>query len=115
MRFLLALLVNGLVLYGTAAIFSGIAVDSYIDAVIVALVLALVNFFIRPILVLLTLPITILTLGLFLLVINGAMVLFTDWLLDDFWVDGLFWAIVLSLILSIFNLAIGREPEKRHA
>lgn len=106
MRFLLVILVNGLILYGAAAIFSGIAVSSYVDAVIVALVLALVNTFVRPILVLLTLPLTIVTFGLFLLIVNGAMVLLTDWLLDGFWVKDWFWAIVLSLIFSIFGLAM---------
>ncbi len=109
MGFLLALIINALILYGSAMIFSGITVDSYLDAVLVILVLTVVNFFIRPVLVFLTLPVTILTLGLFLLVINAAMILLTDWLLTDFYVDGWFWALVLSLILSIFSLAVNRQ------
>jgi len=107
MRFLTALILNGLLIYAAGMIFTGIEITSYLDAVVVALVLALVNVLVRPILLLLTLPLTILTMGLFLLFVNGAMILLTDWLLPDFWVDGWFWAIVLSIIMSIFNLIIG--------
>jgi putative membrane protein len=113
MRFLTALVLNGLLIYAAGMVFTGIEITSYLDAVVVALVLALVNVLVRPILLLLTLPLTILTMGLFLLVVNGAMILLTDWLLPDFWVDGWFWAIVLSIIMSIFNLIIGGTSEPK--
>ena len=113
MRFLTALVLNGLLIYAAGMVFTGIEITSYLDAVVVALVLALVNVLVRPILLLLTLPLTILTMGLFLLVVNGAMILLTDWLLPDFWVDGWFWAIVLSIIMSIFNLIIGGSSEPK--
>lgn len=116
MRFLTALILNGLLIYAAGMVFTGIEVTSYLGAVIVALVLALVNVLVRPIFLLLTLPLTILTMGLFLLVVNGAMILLADWLLPDFWVDGLFWAIILSIILSIFNLLISdhKKPQPNH-
>ena len=107
MRFLITLLLNGLIIYACAAVFSGIRVAGYGEAVIAALLLGVVNFFIRPLLVLLTLPITILTLGLFLLIINGGMVLLVDWLLDGFSVQGLFWAILLSILLAVGNFFNG--------
>ncbi len=107
MRFLISLLISGLIIYACASIFTGIQVTGYGEAVIAALVIGVVNFFIRPVLTLLTLPITILTLGLFLLVINGAMVLIADWLLDGFNVDGLGWAILLSLFLALANFFNG--------
>ena len=66
----------------------------------------LANAFVRPILTVLTFPITVLTLGLFLLVINGLMVLLVDYLLVGFQVDGLFWAIVFGLVLAFLNLLI---------
>jgi len=113
MNFLIALLINALILYGCSAIFSGVAVDSYIDAIIVILVLSVVNLLIRPILVLLTLPITFLTLGLVLFVINAGMILLTAELLTDFYVDGWFWALLLSLILSVFSLSF-TEGRKRY-
>jgi putative membrane protein len=107
MRFLIALLINGLIIYVCASIFTGIQVTGYGEAVIAALVISVVNFLIRPVITLLTLPITILTLGLFLLVINGAMVLIADWLLDGFNVNGLIWAILLSILLAIGNFFNG--------
>lgn len=114
MRFLVTLLINGLIIYACAAVFSGIRVEDYGQAVVAALLLSVVNFFIRPLIILLTLPITILTLGLFLLVINGAMVLLVDGLLDGFYVTGLSSAILLSILLAIGNFFSGRmEKEER--
>ncbi len=107
MRFLISLLVNGLLVYLAAEILPGVSVAGYMEAVLAALLLSFVNFFVRPVLTILTFPITLITLGLFLLVINGAMVLLVDWLLDGFSVDSLFWAIIFIIILSIFNLIAG--------
>ncbi|MCB0585630.1 MAG: phage holin family protein [Phaeodactylibacter sp.] len=107
MRFIISLLVNGLLVYLAAEILPGVAVSGYMEAILVALLLGFVNFFIRPILTILTLPVTIVTLGLFLLVINGAMVLLVDWLLPGFSVDGMFWAIIFAIILAIFNFFTG--------
>ena len=107
MRFIIVLLLDALVVYFAADFLSGVTVSGYVEAIIVALLLALVNTFIKPILTFLTLPITILTLGLFLLVINGAMVLLVDWFLDGFAVDGLITAIIFSLIISRLNMLIG--------
>ncbi len=107
MRFIITLLINGLLVYLVSEMLPGVAVSSYLEAILVALLLGVVNFFIRPILTILTLPITILTLGLFLLVLNGAMVLLVDWLLAGFEVDGLLWAIIFAVILAIFNLIVG--------
>lgn len=107
MRFIIALLVNGLVVYGAAGLMESVYVDGYVTAIVVALLLALVNAIIKPIITLFTLPITVLTLGLFLLVINGAMVLLVDLLMPGFRVDGWFSAIIFSIILTIFNLFTG--------
>ncbi|MFN7119933.1 MAG: phage holin family protein [Saprospiraceae bacterium] len=107
MRFIIALLVNGLLVYGAAGLFQEVHVDSYLTAILVALLLALVNAIIKPILTWVTMPISIITLGLFLLVINGVLVLLVDLLVPGFRVDGLFTAIVFSVILTIFNFLIG--------
>ncbi len=112
MRFLVSLLINGLLVYFSAYLLSGVSIDGYLDAVIVALLLGVVNFLIKPILTLLTLPITILTLGLFLLVINGAMVLLVDWMFDGFYVDGWLWAIIFALVMAVFNLFVGQFTVK---
>ncbi len=107
MRFIIALLVNGLLIYGAAGLFEDVYVDSFLTAVVAAVLLAIVNAIIKPIITWVTMPISILTLGLFLLVINGAMVLLVDLFLIGFQVDGWFAAIVFSLVLTLFNLLIG--------
>jgi putative membrane protein len=103
MNWLIRLLLNGLAVLLAAYLLPGVSVDGYGTALIVALVLAIVNVLVKPILVLLTIPVTILTLGLFLLVINAAIILFVDNLVDGFMVEGFWWALLFSLILSIFN------------
>ena len=107
MGFLVSLLINGLLVYLIAELLPGVAVSSFFTAVIAALLLGIVNFFIRPILTILTLPITILTLGIFLLVINGIMVLLVDALLSGFIVDGLVSAILFAILLAFFNYLTG--------
>lgn len=103
MNWLIRLLLNGLAVVLTAYILPGVSVEDYGTALIVALILAIVNVLVKPILVILTIPITIVTLGLFLLVINAAIILFVDNLVTGFTVKGFWWALLFSLILSIFN------------
>lgn len=103
MNWLIRLLLNGLAVVLTAYILPGVSVSDYGTALLVALILAIVNVVVKPILIILTIPITILTLGLFLLVINAAIILFVDNLVDGFSVGGFWWALLFSLILSIFN------------
>ena len=87
----------------TAYLLPGVHVERYGYALLVALLLAIVNAVIKPVLIILTIPITFVTLGLFLLVINALMILLVDWLVPGFEVDGFWWALGFSLILSLFN------------
>ncbi len=103
MKFIFNILMQGLLIYAVGQLLDGVSVASYSDAILAAVVLALANTFVKPILTILTLPATILTLGLFLFVVNGLVVLLVDALLRGFVVDGLFSAIVFSIIFSIFN------------
>ena len=103
MRFIINLILQGVLVYVTAYLLSGVSIGSYIDALLVALVLTIANAFVKPILIIFTLPITIMTLGLFLFIINGLVVLLVDVLLQGFYVADLIWAILFSIILSIFN------------
>lgn len=103
MNFIIRFLLNGLAVVLTAYILPGVSVEDYGTALIVSLILSIANVIVKPILVLLTIPITIVTLGLFLLVINAAIILLVDSLVDDFGVDGFWWALLFSLILSVFN------------
>ncbi len=86
-----------------AYLLPGVSVDGFFAAFLAALILALLNATVRPILVILTIPITFLTLGLFLLVINSLMILMVDWFLSGFEVNGFWWALLLSVILTILN------------
>lgn len=103
MNWIIRLLLNGLAVVLAAYLLPGVSVENYGTALLVALILAVVNVIVKPILVVLTIPITILTLGLFLLVINAALILFVDNLVSGFHVSGFWWALLFSLILSIFN------------
>ena len=97
-RFLLAWLVNTLALIAVAYVMPSITVSSFGAALIAALVLGLVNAIVRPVLVLLTLPVTILTLGLFIFVLNGLLFWMVASWLEGFHVAG-FWSGVLGAIL----------------
>lgn len=101
MRLLIRLLANALAVFIAAYVLPGVAVDGPLTALIVAVVLGVVNTFLKPILVILTLPITFVTLGLFLLVINGALVLLVGELVPGFVVDGFLWALLFSLVVSL--------------
>ncbi|GGD45826.1 phage holin family protein [Muriicola marianensis] len=115
MKFILRMLLSALAVVLLANLLSGVQVDSFLIAVIVALVLSLLNFIVKPILVIFTLPVTILTFGLFLLVINAGIILLADWLVTGFSVDNFWWALLFSLLLSflqsLFFSAL-KEPER---
>lgn len=81
----------------------GVSVVNFTSSVIVAVVLALLRVTIKPLLIILTLPVTIVTLGLFLLVINALIILLADNLIDGFSVTGFWIALLFSLILSVFE------------
>ena len=89
--------------YFAARLVPGIAIDDAKTAVLVALVLALLNAFLKPILVLLTIPITIITLGLFLIVINILIIFLAARIVPGFTVDGWLAALLFSLVLALVN------------
>src|SRR5688500_17888680 len=101
MGFILKILITAVAAYAAAWLLTGVEITDIKTTIIVALVLALLNTFIKPILVLLTIPVTILTLGLFLLVINILIIKWTDSLVGGFTVDGRWSALLFSLIVSL--------------
>jgi putative membrane protein len=106
MNFILRFLLNGFAVLLTAYLLPGVDVKDYPTALIVAVVLALANVIVKPVLIVLTIPITIFTLGLFLLVINGLIILLVEHFVPGFVVNGFLWALAFSLIMSIFNSMI---------
>lgn len=103
MKLILKMLLTAIAVVVLAKFLPGIHVDSYTTAIIVAVVLALLRVFVRPVLIFFTLPITIVTLGLFLFVINALIILLADKLIDGFLVDGFWYALLFSLLLSFFQ------------
>jgi len=101
--FLIRMLITALGLWVASRIVPGVAISGFGTLVGSALLLGFVNAVVRPLLVLLTLPITIMTLGIFLLVINGAMLGLVASLFNNFTIDGLFSAILGSVIVSLVS------------
>jgi putative membrane protein len=106
MKTFLKILLTAVAVIVLATILPGISVAGYVSAIIVAVVIALLNMFVRPLLVFFTLPATIVTLGLFLFVINACIILLADKLIDGFAVSGFFSAILFSVLLSIFRAVL---------
>jgi putative membrane protein len=114
MNLIIRLLLSALAVMICATILPGAHVDSYINALIVAGVLAVLNVLVKPVLIIFTIPITIVTLGLFLLVINTLLILMADWLVPGFEVEGFWWALVFSVLLSLINGIFGGMSEEKH-
>ena len=101
MKLLLRIFITSLLVMAIAYLMKGVIVDEFTTALTVAIVLGLLNFFVKPILVLFTLPITFFTLGLFMLVINAGMILLCDHFVDGFDVGSFWTAMLFSIILSL--------------
>ena len=112
MNFLIRILVIAAVSFGLAHLLNGIHVADFWTALVFAFVLALLNMFIRPFLILFPLPVTFLTLGLFLFIINALVVLLAGKFVDGFWIDNFWWALLFSIILSIITSALDKKEKK---
>lgn len=113
------IIVSALAVFITSWLLPGVHVDGFITALIVAASLALLNYLIKPLLIILTIPVTIVTFGLFLLAINAFIILIASHYIDGFKVDGFWWALLFSIILSlvtslleIFNISMNRKINK---
>lgn len=103
MKLLIRILITAIIVVLLSYVLPGVHVASFFSAIIVAVVLALLNLIVKPILVLFTLPATILTLGLFLFIINALIIMLCDYLIDSFTVDGFWYALLFSVLLSIIQ------------
>lgn len=116
MRILLQILLNALAIAATAYILPGVHIAGPFAAVVVAIVLGVLNAFLKPILIFLTLPATIITLGLFIAVINAVLVLLAARLVPGFAVEGFWWALLFSIIVgalgSFFEEASRERPAR---
>lgn len=116
MNFLIKILITTVNAFILANILPGIHMDTFYTAIIFAIVLGFLDAIVKPILILLTLPATILTLGLFLFVINACMVLIANHFIHSFHVDGFWHAMLFSVLLSFFNSFVIKRalPEKQN-
>ena len=115
MSLLIRWVLNTLALFLVVKIVPGFFSEDWVSLAIAAAVLGLLNAIIRPILFVLTLPLTVVTLGLFLLVLNAIMLELTAWVVPGFDISGFGWAMVGALVLSIISLVtsrIGRGEER---
>jgi len=101
---IISLFVNAVGIFVIAYLLKGIKIKSFATALGVTILLAVINTFVRPILVFLTFPITLFTFGLFIWVINALMLMLADALVDGMKIDHFGWALLFSLLLSILNL-----------
>lgn len=101
MNFIIRLLITAAAAFLLTYVLSGVKFESFGTAIIFAIVLGLLNLFVKPILSLFGLPLTIITLGLFALVINAAIILLADYFIDGMVVDGFWWAFVFSILLTV--------------
>ena len=112
MGLILRWIINTLALLLVAEVVPNYSYESWVSLLIAAAVLGLLNAVVRPILFFLTLPITVLTLGLFILVLNAIMLELTAWLVPGFDIDGFGWAIVGAFILSIVSFITNRVGKR---
>lgn len=101
MSFIANLLISALAVYLTALLLPGVTVKSYWAAIGIALVIGILNVLVKPLLIVLTIPVTALTLGLFLLVIDSLIILLAGKMLSSFYVSGFWWALLFSVIVSV--------------
>jgi len=113
MNILMRIIVTSIVAFGLSYLLEGIKFDSFWTAILVAIVLAVLNAIIKPILILLTLPITLITLGLFLFVINALIILLAEKLVNGFSVDGFWWALLFSLLLSLLTSLLYKQKKEK--
>lgn len=117
MRIILKLLVSSLAVFFGAYILPGVYLDGFPTAIMVALLMGFLNAFLRPILIILTIPITLITFGLFLMVINAAIILLADYALSGFTINSFFTAVLYSVIVSLITwlLEAIANPKPRNA
>jgi|SRR5690554_961814 len=106
-KFIINLLITALVVYGLANVLPGVSVESYTTSLWVVFALVLLNLIVKPLLQILSFPITILTMGLFLFVINAVIIMLCDFFVNGFNVESFWYALLFSLVLSLVESIIG--------
>ena len=111
MNWFTRIIISSVAVLIAAYILPGVHIDNFWTAIVVAIVLSIFNVVVKPLLIILTLPATILTFGLFLFAINALILLLADYTVDGFEIDGFWWAILLSFLLSVLNSLMGNKDK----
>jgi putative membrane protein len=112
MNFLLKIVVIAAISFGLAHVLKGVHVDDFWTALVFAVVLAVLNVFAKPLLIILTLPVTLVTLGLFLFVINAIIVLLASKFVEGFRIENFWWGLLFSLLLSLIMSVIDKQIDR---
>ena len=111
MKYILNLIITSLLILGLSKVLPHITVRDFTDALWFSLVVSLLNIFLRPILIVLSLPITVVTFGLFLIVINTIIIILADRLIDGIEIQGFWYAVLFSLCLSAVQSLLNNENQ----
>lgn len=106
MRFPLRMLVSTIAVMVTSYLLPGVSLDSFLTALATALLIGLLNTIVKPLLILFTIPVTLITFGLFLLVINASIIMMASNLLRGFHVEGFWYALLFSIIMSVLTTVL---------
>ena len=109
MKYILNLIITSLLILGLSKVLPHIIVNDFTDALWFSLVVSLLNIFLRPILIVLSLPITVVTFGLFLIIINTIIIILADRLIDGIEIQGFWYAVLFSLCLSAVQSLLNKE------
>jgi putative membrane protein len=115
MNIILRIIISAVVAFALSYVLSGVHIQSFVTALILAIVLGLLNLIVKPILIILTLPITLFTFGLFLFVINALIILLAAKFVNGFRVDGFWWALLFSLLLSLLTSFLYRKSTQAYS
>ncbi len=113
-NFLVKTLITTIAVVITSYLLTGVSVESFVTALVVAFVLGVLNMILKPILILLTIPVTIMSLGLFLLVINAFIIQLAAYFVKGFEVTTFWWALLFSIILSVVSWFLELPARPRH-
>ncbi|MDO4880745.1 MAG: phage holin family protein [Capnocytophaga sp.] len=111
-RYILNIIITSLVIFGLSNFLPHINVTNFVSAIWFAIVLSFLNVFIRPILVILSLPLTLITFGFFLIIVNTIVIILADKLIDGIEIHGFWYAVLFSLCLSAVQSLIEPQPQR---
>jgi putative membrane protein len=112
MNYIIKILLTAIAVFVIANILPGVSIESYFTSIIVAVIIGLLDSLVKPILIILTIPITIITLGLFLFIINALIILIADYFISGFGVGNIIWAAIFSILVSLLQSILYKILDK---